>query len=378
MPASAASLDEMQSKQDELKSEQAAIDAKLAQLKDDKDKQADYVNSLNEKISNTEQQIDNLNTKISGLDANIVSMQAEIAGKQDEINANFTKLKQRICALYLAGEASTLEIVLNAKNIMDLSDKTELMRVITKHDTDLINSIQDEMSAIEDQKAAIETQREAAAEARTEVDAQRQALKEQQEEAASALAALSATEQEELSAKQQNADEQAQTEAAIDKWYEDYYAALKAKEEEERKAQQQNTSPSTPGGTGTYAWPVPSYICISQTYGSYDMGSFHKGVDIAANYGSTIVAADSGTVIASVRQDYFGAYGGYGNVVVIDHGNGYTTLYAHMSSRAVSEGDTVSKGQVIGYVGSTGYSTGNHCHFEVRLYGSPVNPMSFY
>lgn len=371
-PAAAASLDEMQDKKTELEAEQEKIDAELARLKDDKDNQTAYVESLNEKISNTEAQIDTLNSQINALDDSIVQMQSDIAGKQAEIDDNYAKLKQRVYALYLTGEASTLEIILNAKNIMDLSDKAELMRTITEHDTSLINTIKDEMNAIAEQKAAIEEQRTQAASARAEVDEQRQALKEQQAEASAALDALSASEQAELAAKNQNAAEQTENSAAIDQWYADYYAELKRQEEE---GQQQS---STPQGSGTFMWPVPSYICISQVYGSYDMGSFHKGVDIAASYGSPIVAADSGTVIASVRQDYYGTYGGYGNVVVIDHGSGLTTLYAHMSSRAVSEGDYVAKGQVIGYVGSTGQSTGNHCHFEVRQYGSAVNPMSYF
>lgn len=112
-------------------------------------------------------------------------------------------------------------------------------------------------------------------------------------------------------------------------------------------------------GTGTFIWPVPGYRVISRWANLAVIGG-HRGVDIAAPYGTPIYAADSGTVVEVVNMHY-----SWGNYVTIDHGNGYKTLYAHMSSFAVSLGDTVSQGQVIGYVGSTGDSTGNHCHFEM-------------
>ncbi|EFB77034.1 peptidoglycan DD-metalloendopeptidase family protein [Subdoligranulum variabile] len=112
-------------------------------------------------------------------------------------------------------------------------------------------------------------------------------------------------------------------------------------------------------GTGTFIWPVPGYRTISR-WANLQVRGGHRGVDIAAPYGTPIYASDSGTVVEVVNM-----HPSWGNYVTIDHGNGYKTLYAHMSSFAVSLGDTVSQGQVIGYVGSTGDSTGNHCHFEM-------------
>lgn len=113
-------------------------------------------------------------------------------------------------------------------------------------------------------------------------------------------------------------------------------------------------------GTGTFIWPVPGYKSISRWANLTPGSGFHRGVDIAAPYGTPIYASDSGTVVAVVNMHY-----SWGNYVQIDHGNGYKTLYAHMSSFAVQLGDTVSQGQIIGYVGNTGNSYGNHCHFEM-------------
>ena len=112
-------------------------------------------------------------------------------------------------------------------------------------------------------------------------------------------------------------------------------------------------------GTGTFICPVPQYKSISR-WANLQVRGGHRGVDIAAPYGTPICASDSGTVVEVVKMHY-----SWGNYVTIDHGNGYKTLYAHMSSFAVQLGDTVTQGQVIGYVGSTGDSTGNHCHFEM-------------
>ena len=130
-------------------------------------------------------------------------------------------------------------------------------------------------------------------------------------------------------------------------------------------------------GTGAFAWPVPSCTYLTSRFGLrvhpvYGTTKSHTGIDIGAESGATIVAADGGTVTMA------GVNSGYGNCVMIDHGNGYKTLYGHMSSIAVSNGQTVSKGDTIGYVGSTGISTGPHCHFEVWKDGSRIDPEQFY
>lgn len=130
-------------------------------------------------------------------------------------------------------------------------------------------------------------------------------------------------------------------------------------------------------GSGSFTWPVPSCTIITSRYGTrfhpiLQKERFHAGVDIGASAGSTIVASDGGTVAEATYSD------SYGNYVMINHGNGYTTVYAHMSSIAVSAGQSVSQGDTIGYVGSTGWSTGPHCHFEIRLNGSTTDPTGYF
>ncbi len=129
-------------------------------------------------------------------------------------------------------------------------------------------------------------------------------------------------------------------------------------------------------GNGQFGWPVPASHSISSPFGYRThpitgKQSFHTGIDIPAPTGSAVVAAESGTVI------YVGALSVYGNTVLINHGGGYSTFYAHLSSYAVGNGQSVSRGQQVGGVGSTGWSTGPHLHFEVRVNGSPQNPASY-
>jgi murein DD-endopeptidase MepM/ murein hydrolase activator NlpD len=151
-------------------------------------------------------------------------------------------------------------------------------------------------------------------------------------------------------------------------------AELRRQEEAARNA---GKSSGTVVGSGRLSWPSASSNVVTSLFGTrmhpiYGYYRTHNGIDIAAKYGTNILAADSGTVITSAYNS------SYGNYVVISHGNGMTTLYAHMSARKVSEGNAVSTGQTIGLVGSTGASTGPHLHFEVSVNGSRVNPLNYF
>ena len=140
------------------------------------------------------------------------------------------------------------------------------------------------------------------------------------------------------------------------------------------RMQQNSGSDQIVHGNGTFIWPCNGPITSPfgyRTHPIFGTTIYHSGIDIGVDYNTPIHAADGGTVILA------GWCGGYGNAVIIDHGNGLQTLYGHNTSVAVSEGQTVSQGQVIAYSGSTGYSTGPHCHFEVRRNGEAVDPMGY-
>jgi murein DD-endopeptidase MepM/ murein hydrolase activator NlpD len=135
-----------------------------------------------------------------------------------------------------------------------------------------------------------------------------------------------------------------------------------------------STSSAAPGGTGQLAWPATGPITSPfgwRTHPIFGDTRFHEGLDIGAPYGAAVFAADSGTVV------FAGVMSGYGNVLVVDHGGGLATAYAHLSAFQVSYGQSVARGQQIANVGCTGYCTGPHLHFEVRVNGSPVDPMPY-
>ena len=190
-----------------------------------------------------------------------------------------------------------------------------------------------------------------------------------------------------------NAEELAKLQEAQDatqKEIDEMVAELERQRREEEERRRQEEAANNPGGsgggggggtatgTGSFGWPVPSCTYITSKFGpryhpvtgAYQ--STHTGLDIGASHGATIVASDGGTVTTA------GEKGGYGNCVMIDHGNGYYTLYGHMSSIAVSVGQSVSKGDTVGYVGSTGVSTGPHCHFEIRVNGVCTDPAPWF
>lgn len=190
-----------------------------------------------------------------------------------------------------------------------------------------------------------------------------------------------------------NSEELAKLQEAQDatqKEIDEMVAELERQRREEEERRRQEEAANNPGGsgggggggtatgTGSFGWPVPSCTYITSKFGpryhpvtgAYQ--STHTGLDIGASHGATIVASDGGTVTTA------GEKGGYGNCVMIDHGNGYYTLYGHMSSIAVSVGQSVSKGDTVGYVGSTGVSTGPHCHFEIRVNGVCTDPAPWF
>ena len=373
MPVSAAkSLSQLQKEQSNLKKKQAEVAARLKSLKADKAKKQEYKNALDTQVSTVESQIDVLNQQISALDSDISDKETQIAGKQKSINTNYELLKQRLRALYLTGEASNLEIILDAKNVVDLADKTEAIQAITTHDTNLINTLKSDMQSIQTQKAEIETNRKSVADAKVTLDSKQSELTSLLNETKSVIAELAQNESDANAESAKLAAQRKAADAAIDKWYKDYYA---------EQAKNHNKGGGSGGyvSTGNFAWPLPGVTNITSGFGSR-WGSFHKGIDIssAGVYGKPIVAADSGRVMMAGWGNYGTGYGGYGNVVAIDHGGGYSTLYGHCSSVAVSTGQIVKKGQVIAYVGNTGDSQGAHLHFEIRVNGVAKNPLNWF
>lgn len=315
---------------------------------------------LDDRINLNIQMIDNLNLQIEEYGKLIVEKEAEVQECTRRENEQWDKYKVRVRAMEENGSISYYAIIFGARNFADMLSRIDVIASIVDYDEKLYDRLVESRRNTEQAKANLE-------ETKAEAEASREELKVAQDELEELRAQAEA-----FIAQIQSDINAAQTLYAQMEGREDKIRSEIARLEEEIRRQNIQTM-----GTGTFRWPVGSTY-ITSGFGNRNTGipgasTYHPGFDIAANYGTPIYAADSGTVLVSYYDEW-----GYGNYVTISHGNGYTTTYAHMSQRAVSAGAQVQKGQLIGYVGSTGISSGPHLHFEIRENGVAVSPLNFF
>ena len=362
-----------QSEIDALKKEQQESQAKQQQLKEQlagvKEDQA----GAQQKRQILAQQLDAINAEIANIDAQIAYYDGEIALKEVERGEaekreaeQYELFCQRVRMMEEQGTVSYWSILFNAGSFSDLLDRIADVDAVMAYD----NKIMDQLIATRQELERLQGELESAR-------AEEQAAREQQE-------AKKAEQQAKVAEAQKLLDQINADVAEVNRQLEAEDAAAaslqaeitrKQKQLEEERKQQNVTLPPTGSG---YQWPLPAgNLTLTSAFG-YRMHPIdlvphsHTGIDVSAAGGTPIYAAKGGQVIMSEYGS--GVNWSYGNFVVIDHGDGTTTLYAHMSSRAVSEGQLVTQGQTIGYVGNTGNSKGNHLHFEVRVNGQRVDP----
>lgn len=350
------------------------------ELKKGKSKQNDLlgqIDDVNEKVEAVEAEIADLDNKINIKLAEIDEKQAELNQTQAEIDQQTEDLGERLRVMYKNGETGIMEVILGSSDIVEMVSNIHMVQMLYKYDMDVLEQLQVKYQQLETQKAELESME-------AELESDRSAKQAREDELNANLSEL-----ESLEAKVASDNEA--LEAQIDQLNREadkLTAELKAAQEAaaRQKASSADSGSSTAivssssstssYGGGAFTWPVPNYARISSYFG-YRMhpilhySKFHSGLDIAASSGTPIIAASSGTVI------YSGTRNGYGKTIMIDHGGGLVTLYGHCSSLLVGSGTSVSRGQTIALVGSTGQSTGPHCHFEVRKDGTPVNPQSY-
>lgn len=293
----------------------------------------------------------------SQVNAQIQQTEVELAAAQKRLDEREQILNKRLRDVYMHGKLNYLEVVLGAKNFTDFANRLEFLKRIVSADLNLITEIRAERELILQKKQQLEVQRQQLAKLQAEAEAKKTVVENKKQDQLIVLARLQ--------------DEKALAEAS----YAELQATSQDIEARIRARQQQGASAGqVVHGSGVFVWPASGPITSPFGYRIHPIFGtqiYHSGIDIGVDTGTPIVAADSGVVI---EADWLG---GYGYAVVIDHGNGLSTLYGHNSELAVSPGQSVQQGQVIAYAGSTGYSTGPHCHFEVRVNGSPVDPMGY-
>ena len=370
-------IDALKTQKSQLSSQKSSIQSTINSLQSQQSDQIALKNALDEKNAITVKQILNLNEQIELHTQLIEQKTEEVDEAQKVADAQLEKYKVRVRAMEESGRYSYFEVLFGASSIGEFLSLIDDIGDIMRSDKELEDAYRQSVEDLKALKAEYEQAKAEMEDSKTELEA----LKVQQEkDIAEATAVISAL-QSDISSNSSVLNELSAQEKALNADIQAKIAELNRQQEEQKKNDSGNNGGSSGGstiGTGNLVWPsYCTYITSRQGPRTHPItGEYknHGGTDIGASYGSAIYAADSGTVVYSSD----GWNGGWGNYVMIDHGNGMQTLYAHMSSRAVSAGQTVSRGQTIGYVGSTGMSTGPHLHFEMYINGSRIDPQTRY
>jgi murein DD-endopeptidase MepM/ murein hydrolase activator NlpD len=365
-------MEGIESKKAKLNGEKNALKENLQETRESVREETDKKKNLDRRISSLQSEIDISNKYITSLEAEITACESDI----DEINLDIKRklkaLKSSLKSIYIAGNATTAGIILGAETFDDLLDKSELVFTVSRTITELIDQLNTDFKTLEEQKTKLEVKRNNAEFEIGLLDRKREELQGFLEESEVILSRLHGKEQQIQKEMDENDSELKRIEAQIKA----YYEAQRRMAEEARRAKGQNSEKIV--HKGAYVWPVPGFYSVSSDfYDTQDRNRMHGAIDIAGPkiYGARVVAAGDGS-IAMCSEGSWG--GGYGTYAMIDHGGGCLTLYGHMSGLAIKCGDAVKKGQVIGYVGNTGFSTGPHLHFEIRIDGIKVNPMKYF
>lgn len=352
----------------ELESKQAKVKEQISSLKSDISDQEKLKDALQDEIDTVQAQIDVYNGQLTEVENRLSEIEAQKEQKQNDLENTKQTFMTRLRAMYVSGDNSMLNVLLSANDFGDFLYRDQLLSSVTDHDNAIMEQLKADIKAVEELETQANEEKQEIQSIKSEVDAKRAELGDRMKEMNAVISELEG----QKSGLEDQLDEYA---AAIDEFEAKIQAEAAAAAKKNSSSASQ--SPSYSGGAkpnaGGWVWPCPGFYYISSYVGPR-WGRTHNGLDIAGGsiYGKPIVAARAGTVIDAGWNS-----GGYGNYVMINHGDGFITIYGHMSSVAASNGQSVSAGQVIGYVGNTGRSTGPHLHFEVRLNGSVEDPLDY-
>ena len=371
-------IDRLRAEKSEYERQKREIQAKINTIEFEHMAEMSKKEILDQRITLTSFEIKNINELISEFNNLIREKEYEVYLAQNREDVQLDNYKSRVRAMEENGIISYLEIIFDSTSFSDLLARIDFVNDIMRADETAFINLQNARNETEAARDALEKIKEELDEEKINLEFKEAELHEQLEEAHELILSLEA----DIEAESQLRDQMIAEEERVEREINAAVEQLRRQQEEERlrRMREQNQSESgsggggggsesvsTAGGSGQFAWPVPGGSTISR-WGASRGNRMHQGHDIGAAHGANVVAAESGTVITV-------SYGsGYGNYVTIAHGNGIQTLYSHLSSAAVSVGQQVSRGQVVGYVGSTGNATTPHLHFEVFVNGTRVDP----
>ena len=349
-------IEELRSKSQELKNQIEESNSELKEVQEELSSNLQQVQKLDETIEKSETQLKQLNEKIEELQKTISEVEEKLGIIQEDYNTQKKLLEERLVSLYEAGDTNYIDVILSSKSLSDFLSNYYLISEITLYDTELLNEVELQKNLIETQKNILDVKsQEMSTTKQTQIKTSK-VLENTKNLRGHYILQLSESEQK------------------IQNDIDEYNRQYKEVEQEILLLSQNGISEEYIGGV--MAWPVPGYTRITSQYGMRThpitgVYKLHTGVDIGAPMGANFIATNDGVV---TKAGYNGAYG---NMVIIDHGGGISTLYAHGSEIVVQVGQQVKQGDIVLKVGSTGYSTGPHAHFEVRVNGSTINPLDY-
>ena len=365
---------------DELDRQIREQEAVIAAIEDKTASNQEYLDALQKDLSLAEEKLQTTQAGIEELGGQIDQTKEEIERQQEQIDSTYAQLAERLRSMYMNSQASPLEMLYSAKDYSTFLMSMELVSRTSAYDSKMIREYKDLIDEQNRQKAELEAQKSALETQREQEQQEQQEMQSKVSRQKDLLAQLDADSQEATAIQQQLEDQMDAYEEQI---------RQQAASGSHGDGNPGNEDGGSSGGSSAtdiegadFAWPLMDVAYGSGAYISSDYGprtdpytGFHKGLDITCGgaQGKRICAAKSGTVIVAS----YGWNGGYGNYIIIDHGDGLSTLYAHCDSLSVSVGQQVSRGQFIANVGDTGNSFGPHCHFEVRINGDHTNPRPY-
>ncbi len=379
--------DEIDQLGDEISSNQAALE-NVAELLDNQKQLVDYYNNL---VYYKELDIEDTQAKIAELDKSIEEVKGQIAEaekKVDELEAqnadNLEKFAEIVRAMYMHSDSDLFGILAGSDNFYEMSIGTEVLNNITEKNIEFMNQLTDDIKRLEDYKKELETQRQKLSDTQADYIAQEEKLTSEKDE----LVGLQNDSQSAVDSYQNDYNNYKSAISELEQQQSDLHYMINVSEEEiaalEEEVRQLILAAQKPPESELqdgmeWMWPLSTnFHMITCNFGyDPDMDRYHRGTDIGDGgiYGANIYSTKGGTVI--IANSSYGWNGGYGMYVVVDHGGGYTSLYAHMSAVYVSEGQEVAQGDVLGAVGDTGWATGPHLHFEIRINGDATDALGY-
>ena len=356
-------LDHLNDQYEQLENQQQAIKDKLSATKTEKEKQEAIRSSLTSQITTTQQQITLLDNKINYLQNDIAEKEQKIEELSAEVLEQQDLFMKRIRSIYKSSVGtSMLGMVFGVDSLGSYLSYGKYLSRISEHDSTLLQTLADNIAELRELQQQMQVEKEDLADTKVTAESKKASLTSQKTEVESTLQDIKKMEQEYLADQAAIQKEMQQIQADIDAIY----------------AAAAGSGSQVDYSTTGFIYPIKGYTYISSYYGwRFNNTDYHTGVDFPAPATTPIRASASGTVIYVRTGAGYGRNWGYGNYLIVDHGGGFSTLYAHCTSIPVSVGDTVTKGQTIAYVGTTGWSTGYHLHFEIRRNGAHTNPLNY-